>query len=175
MPWFYKMFQGKHGIERCVQIKLEATAWSERVPCHLYPCKEFAGVWGMGAVAGASLCNRDWQGARATVEAPVASSLKLGALPKFSHFSQRASEPANHTSLVHACSDHTEGLSWVFVIVLSQPRHDPLTHPRDCGRPCRACFCGRLPLATLPSFRVLRRYSPCPIASHNNNNGQFSR
>lgn len=29
---------------------------------------------------------------------------------------QRPSQPASHTRLVHACSDHTEGLSWSLLL-----------------------------------------------------------
>ena len=118
-----------------------------------------AEVVGGGRDGGEALCNRGRLRARATTEATVASSFKLSRFQSFPLASQPASQPYQPGSCLQR--PH-RGTDLVFVIVLSQPRHDPLTHPRNCGRLSRACFCGRLPFATLLApFRV--PVAPLPV------------
>lgn len=112
----------------------------------------------VGAIVGAFLRNRGRRGARATVEAPVASSFKLARLQSFpTSASEPASQPGSQPHQPGSCLQRPHrGTVLVFVIVLSQSRHESLTHPRHCGKPSRACFRGRIPRAAiLPWFRAL--------------------
>lgn len=106
----------------------------------------------------APLCNRNVRRSTGHSRSYRRVELEAGALPKFSRFTQPASQPYQPGSCLQR--PH-RGTGLVFVIVLSQPRHDPLTPPRNRRRPSRACFCGRLPLATLlPSLDVA--FAPLP-------------
>lgn len=104
------------------------------------------------------------RGARATVEAPVASSSKLGRASKVFPL-QPATEPASQPYQPGSCLQRPHRVTvLVFVIVQSDElRHDPLTRPRICRRPSRACFCGRLFPTGNPCSIIWCSCRSCPL------------